>query len=126
MIEYENLERVNQPFFNEYQQVFQQVMKSGWYILGESVRQFEQEFNRYCNTRFCCGTANGLDALILSLKAFQFGSGDEVIVPSNTYIATILAIVHNGLKPVLVEPDIQTYNIDPEKIAEKITSRTRA
>lgn len=126
MIEYENLGRVNQPFFIEYQQVFQQVMKSGWYILGKSVRQFEQEFSRYCNTRFCCGTANGLDALILSLKAFQLDSGDEVIVPSNTYIATILAIVHNGLKPVLVEPDIQTYNIDPEKIAEKITSRTRA
>ena len=126
MIEYENLGRANQLFFDEYKQAFEKVLKSGWYILGESVRQFEKEFRTYCNTRFCCGLANGLDALILSLKAFQFQQGDEVIVPSNTYIATILGIVHNGLKPVLVEPDIQTYNIDPGKIAEKITSRTRA
>jgi dTDP-4-amino-4,6-dideoxygalactose transaminase len=126
MIEYENLGKANQPFFEEYQQVFQQVLKNGWYILGENVRKFEEEFGSYCNTRFCSGTANGLDALILSLKAFQFSAGDEVIVPSNTYIATILAIVHNGLKPVLVEPDIRTYNIDPDKIEEKISHRTKA
>ena len=126
MIEYENLGKVNQPFFEEYQQVFQQVLKSGWYILGENVKKFEQEFSSYCNTRFCSGTANGLDALILSLKAFHFNPGDEIIVPSNTYIATILAIVHNGLKPVLVEPDIRTYNIDPDKIEEKISQRTKA
>ena len=126
MIEYENLGKANQQFFDEYSNVFQQIVKSGWYILGEKVKQFEYEFSKYCDTRFCCGTANGLDALILSLKAFQFEPGDEVIVPSNTYIATILAIVHSGLKPILVEPDIQTYNIDPNKIAEKISPRTKA
>ena len=126
MIEYENLGKANQQFFDEYSNVFQQIVKSGWYILGEKVKQFEYEFSKYCDTRFCCGTANGLDALILSLKAFQFEPGDEVIVPSNTYIATILAIVHSGLKPILVEPDIQTYNIDANKIAEKISPRTKA
>jgi len=126
MIEYENLGKVNQLFAEEYTDVFQQVVKSGWYILGAKVKQFEQEFSKYCGTGFCCGTANCLDALILSLKAFQFEPGDEVIVPSNTYIATILAIVHSGLKPILVEPDIQTYNIDPNKIAEKISPSTKA
>ena len=126
MVEYENLAKANQQFFEEYYNVFQKVVKSGWYILGEKVKQFEQKFSKYCDTRFCCGTANGLDALILSLKAFQFEPGDEVIVPSNTYIATILAIVHSGLKPILVEPDIQTYNIDANKIAEKISPCTKA
>ena len=126
MIEYENLGKVNRLFFEEYNNAFHQVAKGGWYILGEKVRQFEQEFSKYCDTRFCCGTANGLEALILSLKAFQFEPGDEVIVPSNTYIATILAIVHSGLKPILVEPDIQTYNIEANKIEEKISARTKA
>jgi dTDP-4-amino-4,6-dideoxygalactose transaminase len=102
------------------------VLESGWYILGNMVQQFEMEFAAYCNASFCCGVANGLDALILAIKSFDFKPGDEVIVPSNTYIATILAIVHNGLKPVLVEPDINTYNIDPQKIEEKISPRTRA
>ncbi|HJS53991.1 MAG TPA: DegT/DnrJ/EryC1/StrS family aminotransferase [Chitinophagaceae bacterium] len=126
MIEYENLGKVNQVFFDEYKQTFEKILRSGWYILGNSVKQFEREFSDYCGTRFCCGVANGLDALILSLKAFQFQTGDEVIVPSNTYIATILAVVHSGLKPVLVEPDIQTYNIDPNKVEEKISKRTKA
>ncbi len=126
MIEYENLGRSNQFFFDEYKQAFEKVLESGWYILGDSVSQFEKEFSNYCDTRFCCGLANGLDAMILSLKAFQFHPGDEVIVPANTYIATILAVVHVGLKPVLVEPDIRTYNIDTTKIEEKISRRTRA
>ncbi len=126
MIEYENLARLNSPFFNEYEKSFDVTLKSGWYILGKAVNQFEKEFASYCQTGFCCGVANGLDALIISLNAFQFDKGDEVIVPSNTYIATILAIIHNGLKPVLVEPDISTYNIDPKKIEEKISPRTRA
>ena len=125
MIEYENLGKINQLFFEEYNNVFQEVVKSGWYILGEKVRQFEQEFSKYCDTHFCCGTANCLDSLILSLKAFQFEPGDEVIVPSNTYIATILAIVHNGLKPILVEPDIQTYNMDANRIEEKEKDKIR-
>jgi dTDP-4-amino-4,6-dideoxygalactose transaminase len=126
MIEYENLERLNQPFFSEYREAFERVMNRGWYILGKEVQQFEEAFASYCETRYCSGVANGLDALILALKAFRFQPGDEVIVPSNTYIATILAIVHAGLKPVLVEPDIKTYNIDPLKIADKLTPRTKA
>jgi dTDP-4-amino-4,6-dideoxygalactose transaminase len=125
MIEYENLERLNQPFFNGYREAFDRVLNSGWYILGKEVQQFEAEFARYCNTEHCSGVANGLDALLLALKALGLQPRDEVIVPSNTYIATILSIVHAGLKPVLVEPDIRTYNIDPSKIAEKITARTK-
>jgi dTDP-4-amino-4,6-dideoxygalactose transaminase len=125
-IEYENLGKVNQPFFEEYRRVFDEVLNSGWYILGNAVKKFEQEYSEYCGTTHCAGVANGLDALILSLKAFGFTPGDEVIVPSNTYIATILAIVHNQLKPVLVEPDIATYNIDSSKIEECITDRTKA
>jgi dTDP-4-amino-4,6-dideoxygalactose transaminase len=126
MIEYEHLGKANEPYFNEYSQAFDDVLRSGWYILGNSVKNFEEEFAAYCGTPFSCGVANGLDALILSLKAFSFENGDEVIVPSNTYIATILAILHAGLRPVMVEPDISTYNIDPSKIEDKITSRTKA
>lgn len=126
MIEYENLGKLNQPFFEEYRQSFDDVLKSGWYILGNYVKRFEEQFAAYCGTRYCVGVANGLDAMIMALKAFSFERGGEVIVPSNTYIATILAVLHNGLKPMLVEPDIQTYNIDPEKIKEKITNKTRA
>jgi dTDP-4-amino-4,6-dideoxygalactose transaminase len=126
MIEYENLGRVNEPYFNEYSKAFNDLLRSGWYILGNSVKHFEQEFAAYCGTTFSCGVANGLDALILSLKAFPFENGDEVIVPSNTYIATVLAILHAGLRPVMVEPDLSTYNIDPLKIEERITSKTKA
>jgi len=126
MIEYENLGRLNQPFFEEYDRAFNEVVRGGWYILGKKVQQFEAAFARYCNTTHCIGVANGLDALIMALRALDLQEGDEVIVPSNTYIATILAIVHNRLQPVLVEPDINTYNIDPRLIEEKITSRTKA
>lgn len=126
MIEYENLEQANRPFFDEYRQAVEAVLQSGWYILGEKVKQFEQDFAAWCGTRYCAGVANGLDALIMALRALSCQPGDEVIVPSNTYIATILAVVHNGLQPVLVEPDIHTYNIDPDKIEEKITPRTKA
>ena len=126
MIEYENLGLVNRSFFDEYKTAFNEVLNSGWYILGKKVREFEDAFANYCGTQHCVGVANGLDALILALRTFQFEEGDEVLVPSNTYIATILSIIHNGLKPVLVEPDINTYNIDPRKLEEKITRRTRA
>lgn len=126
MIEYENLGKLNAPFFDEYEKVFKQTLESGWYILGNKVAAFENEFSNYCETKHCVGLANGLDALIIALRAFNFEKGSEVIVPSNTYIATILSIVHNGLTPVLVEPDMATYNIDPKKIEEKITSRTCA
>jgi len=126
MIEYENLGKVNAPFFESYREAFDKTLQSGWYILGNAVKQFEQEFAAYNGSSFCAGVANGLDALLLALQAFSFEKGDEVIVPSNTYIATVLSIVHNGLRPVLVEPDIHTYNIDPSKIEEQITPRTRA
>ena len=126
MIEYESLGKSNQSFFDEFSREFNKVLHSGWYILGTNVQKFEQDFASYCNTTFCCGVANGLDALIIALKSFDFKDGDEIIVPSNTYIATILSILHCKLKPVLVEPDIATYNIDPLKIEGKITERTKA
>jgi len=126
MIEYENLKKVNAILFNQYRNVFNDFLNSGWYILGGNVQVFEQEFANYCNTEYSVGVASGLDALILAINAFDFEKGSEIIVPANTYIATILAIVRNGFKPVLVEPNINTYNIDPEKIVEKITKHTKA
>jgi dTDP-4-amino-4,6-dideoxygalactose transaminase len=126
MIEYENLGKLNQPFFKQYADACYDVIDSGWYILGKTVAAFESEYAIYNGSSYCAGVANGLDALILSLRSLNFNKGDEVIVPSNTYIATILSILHNELIPVLVEPDINTYNIDPSKIEEKISSRTRA
>lgn len=126
IIEYENLSKLNQPFFEEYKDSFAKIVENGWYILGQNVAKFEEEFAKYCNNKYCAGVASGLDALILSLRAFDFEKDDEVIVPSNTYIATILAILQNGLKPILVEPNIETYNIDPVKIEEKITKKTKA
>ncbi len=126
MIEYENLGKLNEPFLAQYQEQFNTVLKSGWYILGNAVKQFEESFARYTQCNYCIGVGNGLEAMVLALKSFDFEPGSEVIVPSNTYIATILAVLQAGLKPVLVEPDIQTYNIDPTKIEEKITSKTKA
>lgn len=126
MIEYESLKKLNQSFIAAFKMSFYNTLESGWYILGKNVSQFEQEFAAYCNTPYFVGLASGLDALSLSLKCFDFKAGDEVIVPSNTYIATILSIVQNGLKPVLVEPDLLTYNIDPRLIEARITSRTKA
>jgi dTDP-4-amino-4,6-dideoxygalactose transaminase len=126
MIEYENLAKLNRSFFAEYEQAFKETLQSGWYILGNKVKTFENEFASYCHTKHCVGVANGLDALQLALHAFGFEKGSEVLVPSNTYIATILSVVQNGLQPVLVEPDITTYNIDPKKIEEKITPKTKA
>lgn len=126
MIEYENLKKLNKPFFSAYKEEFEKILESGWYIIGSKVENFEQNFAKFTGSEYCVGVASGLDALNLSLRCFEFPIGSEVIVPSNTYIATILSIVQNGLKPVLVEPDIMTYNIDPSKIEEKITSKTRA
>lgn len=126
MIEYENLGKANAEFFEDYRKAFDNVLQSGWYVLGQQVKQFETEFAQYCGAPHAAGLANGLDALILSLRALGCKAGDEVIVPSNTYIATILAVMHNGCTPVLAEPDIATYNIDPAKIEEKITPRTKA
>lgn len=126
MIEYESLGRLNKSFEEEYLQCFKDLLASGWYILGKQVTTFEEEFAQYCGTKYCIGVASGLDALMLALRSFDFPAGSEVLVPSNTYIATILSILQCGLKPVLVEPDIRTYNIDPLKIEEKITCNTKA
>lgn len=125
MIEYENLAAVNHSFFEEYKNNFSDTLEKGWYILGNNVSSFEKRFADFIGSKYCIGVASGLDALMLSLKAFNFGEG-EVIVPSNTYIATILSIIQCGLKPVLVEPDIRTYNIDPLKIEENINQKTKA
>lgn len=126
MIEYENLSRTNRSFLADYKKAFTDVAKKGFYVLGRNVEKFESEFADYCGVKHCVGVASGLDALIISLKIFRFKPGSEVLVPSNTYIASILSILHCGLSPVLVEPDIKTYNIDPEKIEDAITSRTTA
>jgi dTDP-4-amino-4,6-dideoxygalactose transaminase len=101
------------------------VLNSGWYILGPEVEAFENEFATYCQTKFSIGLANGLDALTLALRAMDVGPGDEVIVPSNTYIATWLAVSQCGATPVPVEPDDRTYNIDPVSIVAAITPRTK-
>ena len=105
---------------------YRRVMESGWYILGQEVEAFEQEFAEYCGAKNCIGVGNGLDALHLILRAMEIGPGDEVIVPANTYIATWLAVTYAGAVPVPVEPDEQTYNIDPALIEAAITPRTRA
>lgn len=126
MVEYENLRKVNEPFFADFKRVFGEILESGWYVLGKNVERFEREFADYCGSRHCIGVASGLDALILSIKAYDFPLGSEIIVPSNTYIATILAILQSGLKPVLAEPDADTCNIDPERIVECISDATVA
>ena len=126
MIFYENLFESNKKFLDEYTKKFQQVLSSGWFILGSNVETFQKDFANYHNSKYCIGVASGLDALTLSLLSSEIPEGSEVIVPSNTYIATILSILHAKMKPVLVEPDIATYNIDPVKIEEKISSKTKA
>jgi dTDP-4-amino-4,6-dideoxygalactose transaminase len=105
---------------------YRRVMESGWYILGREVEAFEAEFATYCEAGHCVGVANGLDALHLIIRAYGIGPGDEVIVPANTYIATWLAVTHAGAMPVPVEPDERTYNIDPTRIEQAITLRTKA
>src|SRR5947209_18373336 len=101
-------------------------MRSGWYILGQEVEAFEKEFAAYCGASQCVGVGNGLEAIHLILRAMEIGAGDEVIVPANTYIATWLAVSHAGATPVPVEPDEKTYNIDPLRIEDAITARTKA
>ena len=110
----------------ELRAAFERVYTRSWYIGGIEDSNFETAFAEFCNTNYCIGTGNGLDALMLPLKALEIGLGDEVIVPSNTYIATALAITYVGATPVFVEPDINTFNIDPSKIEEKITGKTKA
>jgi len=108
------------------EEAFRRLLRSGWYILGQEVERFEREFAAYCGARHCVGVGNGLEALHLTLRAYGVGPGHEVIVPSNTYIATWLAVTECGARPVPVEPDERTYNIDPERVEAAITPRTRA
>lgn len=110
----------------EIRNAFERVYNNSWYIEGIEDTKFEEEFAEFCNTKYCIGCGNGLDAIILSLKALGIKEGDEVIVPSNTYIATALAVTYVGANPVMVEPRIETFNIDPDLIEEKITERTKA
>lgn len=130
MIKFLDLQKINAQYTNELKQVVGEVIDSGWYLLGERVKQFETNLANYIGVKHAIGVANGLDALRLILKAYiEMGimqEGDEVIVPANTYIASILAITDNRLKPVLVEPDIHTYNLDISLIKQHITPRTRA
>lgn len=111
---------------NDIKAAFERVFNRSWYIEGVEDQQFEKAFAKYCTVEYCVGVANGLDALILALKALGIGEGDEVIVPSNTYIATALAVSYVGATPVFVEPDIRTFNIDPMKIESAITEKTKA
>lgn len=126
MIEYENLRLANTEFLSELESAFKRTIESGWYILGKEVQGFETEFASYIGADYCVGVGNGLDALTLSLRALELPADAEVLVASNTYIATILAILQAGLKPILVEPDLATYNINPELLSAALTSKTRA
>jgi len=121
-----DLKGVNAAHGGELRAAFDRVLDSGWYIMGEELANFEREFADYCGVRHCIGVANGLEAMQLVLRAWDIGPGMEVIVPSNTYIATWLAVSYTGATPVPVEPDPLTFNIDPDRIAAAITSRTKA
>ena len=130
MIHFLNLRKLNQPFEVAFQKKMKQFLDGGWYILGNEVKQFEADFASYCGTKHCIGVGNGLDALVLIFKGYihlgKLQKGDEVIVPANTYVASILAVLQADLVPVLVEPRLETYNINPEEIEAKITSKTKA
>jgi dTDP-4-amino-4,6-dideoxygalactose transaminase len=121
-----SFEYINRQVKAETMEVFERFFDKAWYILGDEVKNFEAAYAQYNQTAYAVGVSNGLDALHISLKALGVGEGDEVIVPSNTYIATLLAVSYVGAKPVLVEPDAETYNIDPANIEKAITSKTRA
>lgn len=129
MIKFLDIKAINEPFETAFQEKLTAFLESGWYILGDEVKAFEAEFATYCASKYCVGVGNGLDAIILTFKAYiemgHLQEGDEIIVPANTYIASILGILHAGLMPVLVEPDPQSFNIDPKLIEEKITAKTK-
>jgi len=129
MIPFLDLKAINHQYATELKEAASKVIDSGWYIMGNELNSFEEEFATYCGSRYCIGVANGLDALTLTLRAWKelgrINEGDEVIVPSNTYIASILSITENKLVPILVEPDPHTFNITADNIREKISSKTR-
>lgn len=121
----DRLDRQYQMYENEYETTVLRVLKSGWYVLGPEVKAFEEEFAKAMGSTYCIGLNSGLDALIIGLRALDIGEGDEVIVPANTFIATVMAVTENKATPVFVEPD-EYYNIDADKIEEKITDKTKA
>ncbi|RZJ36269.1 MAG: DegT/DnrJ/EryC1/StrS family aminotransferase [Flavobacterium sp.] len=130
MIKFLDLQQINAPYKHAFQQKLDEALEKGWFILGDETRLFEDDFAAFCGTRNCVGTGNGLDALILIFKAYielgKLKPGDEVIVPANTYIASIIAVMQAGLVPVPVEPKMETFNIDPDLVPNKITPRTKA
>lgn len=126
MIEYESLARSNSAYMTELEDAARRVIRSGWYVLGQEVSAFEDEFAKFVGAKHCIGVANGLDALILAVEALDLPKGSDVLVASNTYIATILAIVRAGHRPVLVEPELETFNMDPARLAGAMTPDTRA
>ena len=130
MIKFLDLQKINIQYQNEIEQKLLKTFRSGWYLLGDEVKTFETNLANYLGTKNCIGVANGLDALRLILRGYielgHLNLGDEIIVPANTYIASVLAITDNGLIPIFVEPDIETYNLDISKIEQKITPRTKA
>ena len=129
MIKFLDLKAINDSFEPDLSNAIKRVLDSGWYLLGDEAKAFEHEYGKFIGTGHCIGVANGLDALRMIFKAYMemgfMKEGDEIIIPANTYIASVLAISDNKLIPVLVEPDIDTFNIDPFKIEEKITPRTK-
>jgi len=126
MIEYESLAQSNAAYMQELEAAASRVIRSGWYVLGQEVAAFENEFAAYVGAKHCIGVANGLDALILSIEALELPKGSDILVASNTYIATILAILRAGHCPLLVEPDLATFNLNPEELPKSITPNTRA
>lgn len=130
MIKFLDLHKINLQYEPAFQERFRSFLDKGWYILGEEVQAFEQQFAQYCGTKHCIGVGNGLDALVLIFKGYielgKLKKGDEVIVAANTYIASILAILQADLVPVLVEPNAKTFNIDPKEVEKAITTKTKA
>ena len=125
-IKFLDLRKVNERYRSEIDARIKRVLDSGWYLQGNENERFCKDFATYCGTKYALGVANGLDALNLIIRGYGWGTGDEIIVPANTFIATILAISENGCIPVLVEPNIKTYNIDPDKVEAAITRNTKA
>jgi len=126
MIEFLNLKAINEQYQTEIEEAIKRVINSGWYISGSECATFEKEFADFIGVDYAIGVGNGLDALSLIINSYGFGDGDEIIVPANTYIASVMAITQNNCTPIFIEPSINTYNIDPKLIEEKITSKTKA
>ena len=124
-INFNQLDRGYRQYYKEYDEAVSRTLNSGWYILGKEVESFENQFKEFIGSKYCVGLNSGLDALILAFRALGVGPGDEVIVPANTYIASVIGISENGATPIFVEPD-EYYNIDADKIEAAITKRTKA